>query len=317
MRTTRSADHRVLAASDRLYRALLLGCPPAFRRAYGDEAAQVFRTCCREALRQGGVPAVLRLWPRSVGDLAATAFLEHTTGGGNMSRATLMRVGGLAAIAGGALWLVMTVIEFGGGFLGASGGSTFLNPLHFFGIPSIWLLFGVALVGLHPRLGIRPGWLGALALIVSLVGVVALLVGNLGMGYIWNLNTGIVFDLSAPRPWIEQFDTALYTAAFAGYLVLGLGMLLYGVAAVRQHALPRYNRWVLAMGVLAALQYFFTDMGAPSLLRNTGTPGILVMVAENIIFLFVWSIGWILLGRLLWTESSVPVPAPATARQGA
>jgi hypothetical protein len=322
MSLPRSSERRpwVLAASDHAYRALLLACPAAFRRQYGEEVTQVFRTCCQDALRQGGAPAVLRLWMRSLGDLAVTALSEHMTGGNNVSRAVLMRMTGLAAVAGGTLWLAILVIGYGLGFVASTllqWNVTWLTQLYFFGSPSIWLLFGVALIGLHLRMAIAPRWLGTLSLTISLVGVLALFVGNLGMGYIWALNSSPEHYLGFPSPAIMQFDTQLYTAAFVGYLVLGLGMFLSGVLAVTRRALPRYNAWVLAMGVLVALQYFFTDMGAPSLLRNTGTPGLLVMAGENVIFLLVWSIGWILIGRLLWSEGGSVVATPAPAVPGA
>ena len=67
----------VLATSDRVYRLLLAVYPPAFRRAYGPHMAQVFRDCCRDALRRDGVPGLIRLWARTLGDLVTTAFKER------------------------------------------------------------------------------------------------------------------------------------------------------------------------------------------------------------------------------------------------
>lgn len=37
--------------------------------------------------------------------------------------------------------------------------------------------------------------------------------------------------------------------------------------------------------------FFFTDMGAPSLLRNTGTPGMMGLLAGAVVHGLVWSGG--------------------------
>lgn len=61
----------------RVYRALLVVYPKEFRWRYGDEMAQVFGDRCREERRRGGSIALMRLMPRTLMDLAATALEEH------------------------------------------------------------------------------------------------------------------------------------------------------------------------------------------------------------------------------------------------
>src|SRR5690348_13788232 len=66
-----------VAASVRLYRMLLAAYPARFRCAFGAEMAQAFRDVCREEYRWCGAFAVLRLWPRTLGDLARSAAAER------------------------------------------------------------------------------------------------------------------------------------------------------------------------------------------------------------------------------------------------
>jgi hypothetical protein len=56
---------------------LLIAYPAAFRRAYGPEMAQVFRDCCRDATRRAGVPGLVALWSRTLGDLAISGWRER------------------------------------------------------------------------------------------------------------------------------------------------------------------------------------------------------------------------------------------------
>jgi hypothetical protein len=76
-----------LAASDRLYRLMLVAYPASFRRRYGPEMAQVFRDCARDACRRGDL---LRLWTRTLGDLLATVPAEHLAALRRVERSRVM-----------------------------------------------------------------------------------------------------------------------------------------------------------------------------------------------------------------------------------
>ena len=69
-----------IALSARVYRLLLAAYPKRFRQEYGREMALAFRDCCRDAHRQGGSLALLRLWPRTLRDLAVSALGERFDG---------------------------------------------------------------------------------------------------------------------------------------------------------------------------------------------------------------------------------------------
>ncbi len=67
----------LLAASVRLYRALLHAYPPDFRRQYGAEMALLFGDSSRDALAESGVSGLGGVWLHALGDLAATAPQEQ------------------------------------------------------------------------------------------------------------------------------------------------------------------------------------------------------------------------------------------------
>lgn len=70
-------SQRIVSMSDTLYRLLLRCYPSEFRREYGGEMAQTFRTCCREALRQHGTNGVLQLWGTILYDFTTSVFVQH------------------------------------------------------------------------------------------------------------------------------------------------------------------------------------------------------------------------------------------------
>jgi hypothetical protein len=74
------SDHTrpwLLTASRQLYGALLRLYPASFRAAYGREMRQLFADCCRDAIARSGLPGLLALWLRTLGDLAVSAPRER------------------------------------------------------------------------------------------------------------------------------------------------------------------------------------------------------------------------------------------------
>jgi hypothetical protein len=69
---------RAVCTSERLYRVLLVAYPRGFRREYGPQMRQVFRDLCREERRKKA--GLLRLWIRTVLDLATTAVAARISG---------------------------------------------------------------------------------------------------------------------------------------------------------------------------------------------------------------------------------------------
>ncbi|MEO8973590.1 MAG: protein phosphatase 2C domain-containing protein [Ktedonobacteraceae bacterium] len=70
-------SQRIVSMSDTLYRLLLSCYPSEFRREYGLEMAQTFRTCCREALQQQGTNGVLQLWGTILYDFTTSVLVQY------------------------------------------------------------------------------------------------------------------------------------------------------------------------------------------------------------------------------------------------
>ena len=62
---------------ERLYRALLLAYPRAFREDYASEMLFVFRDASRETAQRRGMPGLLRLWGEILWDLVKTVPIQH------------------------------------------------------------------------------------------------------------------------------------------------------------------------------------------------------------------------------------------------
>jgi hypothetical protein len=98
------APSGVAVWSARLYRALLLVFPAAFRRAYGDEMAHAVRDLCHDAWRTGGVWGVLALWPGALRDLLPAASAEH------VGELTMLRLTLILSLAAPALFVLDNLV---------------------------------------------------------------------------------------------------------------------------------------------------------------------------------------------------------------
>src|SRR5215216_3911239 len=69
----------LLAVLARLYGALLVLYPEAFRRRYEAEMRRDFRELMREVLEEGGTTELMRMWVQAFSDLVLTALKERGT----------------------------------------------------------------------------------------------------------------------------------------------------------------------------------------------------------------------------------------------
>jgi hypothetical protein len=69
----------LFAASARLYSALLVLYPEAFRRRYSEEMRRDFSELLREGLEEGGAKELVRVWVGAFWDLVLTALKERGT----------------------------------------------------------------------------------------------------------------------------------------------------------------------------------------------------------------------------------------------
>jgi hypothetical protein len=261
------ARERLLVASDRLYCALLRLYPRTFRQAFGAPMAQAFHDACREAHARRGAIGLLLLWPPMACDLVVTTLPECLEEGIQMSRSTLVRAAGVAAILGGALNLLV-FLHHPQGLLRAA------VPLSI-----ACLLLGVA--GLHALLWGREGRLGWLGFISVGVG---LLLGLIGMA-------GSALGVLNPNPVAPVINTGEH----AGLVFIGAGMLLWGIVAVRARA---FGRW----GVLPLLFLGVTGLSGIVFL----VPAAFTVLEESVVPL-VFAACWICFGlALVTTRTNLP-----------
>lgn len=152
----------------------------------------------------------------------------------------------LACVSGGALWALTPLgIQLSE--------QKYKTPDVFWKLfPSAPLLLLIGLAGLHLLLSDRYGWLGKVGFFVTLSGLALTIAGDVG------------------QFWFELDDAYMVTAPAyrsfrLGLLVLAVGSITLGVAALRTGALSRWSAVPLAggsVGVLVAVTKDFGDVGA-------------------------------------------------------
>lgn len=175
-------------------------------------------------------------------------MVETTGAEGQKERPALLRLllalvrwAGLLCVPGGVLWalspLGVQISEM-----------QFKTPNVFWKLfPSAPLLLLVGLIGLHLRFSGRSGRLERIAFVVTLVGLVLVVVGD--VGEFW-LGLDNVFIMTAPA----------YRTLRLGLLVLAVGTMLFGVATARDETLPVWGALPFAIGGLCGLVAFSADL---------------------------------------------------------
>ena len=238
------AHSRLLRLSDALYGALLHAYPRAFRAEFGEQMAQTLRADCRQVYVEHGLVAVLGLWVLVAGDLAATAVQEHFSREVPMSRSTFVRIAGVAALLGGALFALSFATH-------PQGLARAIVPGSVAG-----LIIGI--LGLHARLLGREGRLGVLGFV--LVGI------GLGLGLIGM--AGSALGILDPNPVAPIINTGEH----AGLVFIGAGLLLWGLVTRRERALGRWSILPLLMGLLSLSGIVFLVPAALEALEQIGLP---------------------------------------------
>ncbi len=226
-------EPRSLILSTRLYQALLIVYPSEFRREYGGPMLQMFRDCCRQALRENGAAELLSLWARTMLDILQTAIEEHAHRGVDMSKKKFLRLSGWALIAGGLAmvlgWLAGTRPLYNNFDARSLVIDRYANaaeaPLIVMGL----LLLSVGFIGLSLRYGQGAGSIGRYSLVLGALSGVVSAAGGIGL---------VVYD---ENPWWSIF--------FFGMVFQFLGLTLFGFTNLRQPTLPRWNGLPILAGI--------------------------------------------------------------------
>ena len=175
-----------------------------------------------------------------------------------MSYSKLTRWSGLAAVAGGVLFGILSVAEF---LAGAN------RPLSEAAATSAWpvieggyvlaaVLLGLGLVGLYARQAQRAGTLGLIAFVVTFIGVL--------------LVTGSVWSEAFLGPWLartapELLDSgsadSMFFAFWLSYILFSLGWFLFALASLRAGVLSRGAAILLL--IAAPLQFVLGFLNVP------------------------------------------------------
>ena len=178
----------------------------------------------------------------------------------------LLRWTGLLCVPGGILWALSPVGVY-------ISDVRFHTPNVFWKLfPSAPLLLLAGLLGLHFLVSDRSGWLERAGFFLALLGLVLILVGD--VGEFW-LGLDDRYIMAAPA----------YRAFRLGLVVLGVGSVLFGVAAGRDGALPVWSALPFALGALCGLISFSRDLG------QFGT-----------VLWILFGLGWVWLGLALLLE---------------
>lgn len=210
------------ALGDGICRALLSLSPRAFRMQFGQQVAQVFRDRCRQALGERGSIGLAGALLWMAADLVVTAGQEHYREISEMSRFTVARLSGWAAILGGGLLAFSMLVHMQGALRAA--------------VPASILLLIVGTLGFYSLLPIGEYHLRAIGL--ALVGA-GLVLGLIGM-------TGSALGVIYPNPAAPIINTGEH----AGLVPIASGMLVWGMLAVRTQALGRWSFTPLLIGLV-------------------------------------------------------------------
>jgi hypothetical protein len=224
---------RSLTLSSRLYQALLTIYPSEFRRAYGVPMVQLFRDSSLRALRETGPAGLISLWGRTMLDTVQTAIEEHAQRGVDMSKGKFVKLSGWALMLGGLAvmlgWLAGTRPEFNRFNARSQAIDQYANAVEFPLIVMGLLLLSVGFIGLFLRYGQGAGSFGRFSLGLGALSGVVSAAGAIGLG------------INDSEPWWSMF--------FFGMTVQYLGLALFGIANLRQRALPRWYGMPLLAGI--------------------------------------------------------------------
>ncbi|HET8909018.1 MAG TPA: hypothetical protein VFN11_18840, partial [Ktedonobacterales bacterium] len=275
-KTNGSRSSWALRFSVALYGRLLVMYPRSFRREYGTQMLQVFRDCSREAARTRGPVGLCRYWLVATSDLIVSTLAERRQEEMHMTRSRWISLGSLSAALGGGIAVLFATIQILMSIAQLldeqSGIGLALFPAHlaFWAAPALWMLYILALVGLQAHGADQMRILGWVGITFAILG-----------GVIAGLGNGVTSTVlySQANSCVSLLDCNFYDPG--GYMMMGymvgllgsalfaIGMVLYGIVALRRRFLA-WGNWIplvlgltplllIAASVIAALASGGTD----------------------------------------------------------
>ena len=282
-----------LLFSERLYKMLLYLYPKEFRAAYSQQMCLTFRDACRAAYGQNGVGGLLALWLPTLLDLLKSALEERARQGEiMMSRERLMTWAGPLTILVGLLWVLASIGEFVL-LVGLGSPDTFWDVFWFYPVALSFILMIPAFIGTRLRYQDATGGMGRLGLTMSVIGCVGMFLFVL-----------VLFLMGILLPHVEQ-DTWPNYGIGACILSVMVGHILFGLDALRNKPLPRWNVTPLLVGLPTIL------LIVPDLLIDGSTPNHFELTLTTTFLRFALTgICWILMGMAMTGVRQGHEPAP-------
>jgi hypothetical protein len=228
-------DPSPVAFSISLYDTLLAAYPTGFRHEYGPHMAQVFRDYCLRSYRQDGLPGMLNLWTLILLDYIKSVVEEHLQKGIHMSKSTFTRLSGWSFVLGAITFMVAWLIsirdvpEYNRYSALSRPIDLYLEYAIAILLPVTFLLLLIGMIGLYLRYGGETNSFGKFGLIVGIIGGVVSLGGGITM-----------FTTEIEWSWI---------AWMVGTFLYFLGLVPFGIFALRENLLPRWNALPIFAGI--------------------------------------------------------------------
>jgi len=228
-------DPSPVAFSISLYNVLLAAYPTGFRHEYGPHMVQVFRDYCLRSYRQDGLPGMLNLWTLILIDYIKSVVEEHLQRGTHMSKSTFIRMSGWSLVLGAITYMVAWLIsirdvpEYNPNNFLSRPIDLYLEYATAILLPITFLLLLVGMIGLYLRYRKDINAFGKFGLIVGVLG-------------------GVI-SLGAAIPLFTSGPEWSWTAWMVGALLYFLGLVVFGIAAVRDKLLPRWNALPILTGI--------------------------------------------------------------------
>jgi hypothetical protein len=280
----KSTDIASVTFSIRIYQLLLNAYPAKFQQEYGTDMMQVFQDCCLRAARQGGGKGMAKLWAVTLLDILQSVISEHRQKETYMSKSRFIKLSGWALIVG--------AISFLPGFIGmlfwetrTFDWSTPPMQLAAFAVFLAPIFTAVGLAGLRIRYKVG----GAILLFGIVIGLFLVIGGAL------------VQFLTTDSSVSESY----YYVWLGGVFVLYVGLSIFGILALIEKPLPRWNWLPLAAGAWLPLLPLLASIMDFSLSLNYTL--ILTIIIAGLVLM---TIAQVMLGYILQADASQEM-APA------
>ena len=205
-----------------------------------------------------------------------------------MSTPNLIRWSGAVCLLAGGLHIVGALLHPVGEDLAAVNSPNWVPAHLLYWASVILLLFG--LVGLSARQMEKTGMFGLVGFVLAFIGTAIV-----GAFLFYAATTMPLVATTAPNVFVQLTAPPAFALPLFG-LTFGLGFILFSIATIRAHVLPRWSGWLLLIGILLSMAE-----GSPT----DRTFLHMIVTAGHV--LFGVSLAW--MGYALWSEKREPARA--------